>query len=37
MEEVLLEKEMRRVSINDVVVTLVEMTNLVATRIPQIR
>jgi hypothetical protein len=37
MEEVLLEKEMRRVSINDVVVTLVEMTNPVATRIPQIR
>jgi hypothetical protein len=35
MEEVLLEKEVRRVSIDDVLLTLLEMVDPVTTRIPQ--
>jgi hypothetical protein len=37
MEEVLLEKDMRRVAVHDVVLTLLEMTDLVTTRILQLR
>jgi hypothetical protein len=37
MEKVLLEKEMRRITVGDVLPTLLKVNNLVATRILQIR
>jgi hypothetical protein len=35
MEEVLLEKDVRRVAVDDVLLTLLEMVDPVTTRIPQ--
>jgi hypothetical protein len=37
MEKVLLEKDVRRVAVDDVVLTLLEMTDPVTTRVLQIR
>jgi hypothetical protein len=37
MEKVLLEKNVRRVAVDNVVLTLLQMTDLVTTRVLQIR